>query len=139
MEVVCHSMALTQAARRVEVLYDQALAPTGLRAAQYQLLATIAAIGPIELSALARVMVLDRRPLAAQLRPLVDDGLVVYADAERRTRVVSVTTRGKRLARRGERLWQSAQAHFESAIGPARANALRARLHDVIHADLGTV
>ena len=56
-ETPCECAAPRQASRRVIRLYDQALAPFGLRITQYPILAWLAVSGPVTLSTLAARMV----------------------------------------------------------------------------------
>jgi DNA-binding MarR family transcriptional regulator len=72
----CNCSALRQAARRVTRLYDDALAPTGLGANQYSILARLRDVGPHTIQDLARLLVMDRSTLGHLLRPLEKRGLV---------------------------------------------------------------
>src|SRR3954452_16109389 len=95
-ETDCNCAALRQAARRVTRLYDQVLAPVGLRITQLPILAGLASVGPISMGALAESMVMDRATLGHNLRPLEAEGLVIMSvGADRRSRVVSLTAAGR--------------------------------------------
>jgi DNA-binding MarR family transcriptional regulator len=128
----CNCLALRQATRRVTQLYDQALAPIGLRATQYSLLGHIEKLGPIALNPLAEAMVMDRATLGHNVRPLEARGLVrIAVGQDRRSREVSLTKAGRDAVARGQRLWRQAQARFETEIGRDEAAALRAALDRV--------
>src|SRR5215218_1111495 len=91
----CNCLALRQATRRVTQLYDQALAPVGLRITQYPILAWIAADGPMTMKALAERLVMDRATLGHNLRPLQGAGLLeLVPGTDRRSRIVALTEAG---------------------------------------------
>src|SRR5271156_4336728 len=93
---VCTCAAIRQAARRVTRLYDQALAPFGLRITQYPILVSLAIAGPSTMGGLAERMIMDRATLGHNLRPLEAAGLVaLMAGDDRRSRVVTLTEPGR--------------------------------------------
>jgi DNA-binding MarR family transcriptional regulator len=134
----CNCTALRKAARRVSLLYDRALAPSGLGVNQYAILAELDRQGaPLSLGALARAMVMDRSALGHNLRPLERDHLVVLgvAEEDRRSRAIAITVSGRRCLAAARRYWQQAQGRFQQAMGAERATALRALLAEVAAAD----
>jgi DNA-binding MarR family transcriptional regulator len=125
----CNCAAIRQAARRVTRLYDQALAPSGLRITQYPVLSWLAAAGPMTMNVLAERLAMDRATLGHNLRPLEAQGLVALAEGEdRRSRVVSLTDAGRRKLREARPAWHQAQQTFEAAFGPEDSAALRATM-----------
>lgn len=129
----CNCLALRQASRHVTQFYDRFLAPAGIRATQYSILARLERKGAMTINALAATLVMDRTTLGRNIRPLQRDGLVavVAGKVDRRSRELRLTTAGiarVRVARRG---WEMAQAEFESAFGAKRARTLRTLLHEV--------
>ena len=74
----CYGTALRKASRRVTALYDETLAPSGLRSTQFAILAEIVDRdeGPPTLNQLADDLVLDRSGLGHSLRPLEREGLI---------------------------------------------------------------
>jgi len=87
---------------------------------------------------LAAKLVMDRATLGHNLRPLEARGLVAIAPGkDRRGRMVSLTDEGAALLRRAAPLWRAAQQRFEEGIGRDDAQALRAALGRVAHADYG--
>ncbi len=89
----CNATTLRKASRRVSQLYDSVLAPTGLRATQRAILATIARAGGATLGKVAASLVLDHSALGHNLRPLVRDGFVVLDidPDDRRSRLARLT------------------------------------------------
>jgi len=136
--VICNCLVLRQAARRVTQLYDQALAPEDIRITQFPILALLRADGTMLMKDLAAKLVMDRATLGHNLRPLEARGLVAIAPGkDRRGRMVSLTDEGAALLRRAAPLWRAAQQRFEEGIGRDDAQALRAALGRVAHADYG--
>jgi len=128
-ETTCNCAAIRQAARRVTRLYDQALAPAGLRITQYPILSWLAIAGPMTMNVLADRIVMDRATLGHNLRPLEAQGLVTMAAGQdRRSRVVALTEAGRQKLREARPAWNSAQKTFEAAFGPEDSAALRATM-----------
>jgi DNA-binding MarR family transcriptional regulator len=128
-ETPCNCAAIRQAARRVTRLYDQALAPFGLRITQYPILVWLGSAGPATMTVLAERMVMDRATVGHNLRPLEAQGLVTLtAGVDRRSRVVTLTEFGRRKLREARPAWRAAQLMFEAAFGPEDSSALRATM-----------
>ena len=135
----CNCAALRQAARHVTRLYDEALAPIGLGANQYSILATLQRVGPRTVQQLAGCLVMDRSTLGHLLRPLEGRHLVRLQMSERdgRRRVVVATPTGKALVTEGRPLWAKAQRRFERAVGVDVAQGLRTLLKRIATSDFG--
>ncbi len=130
---LCNSGALRRAARRVSQLYEETMAPVGLRATQYSILKQIDRSGPSAVSDLAQYLVMDRSTLGHNLRPLERDGLVemVVDPDDRRSRLIGLTAAGRKKLVEAQPLWKIAQKRFEAAFGAERAEALRTLLHEL--------
>src|SRR6266850_2447906 len=134
----CNATALRKASRRVTQLYDDALAPTGLRSTQFAILVEVAdaAEKPFTMAELAATLVIERSALGHTLRPLERDGLIVLQEGEdRRQRHVVLTAKGKAKCREGVRAWQTAQDRFEEVLGRSEASTLRSTLLGVAYND----
>ena len=135
----CSATALRKATRRISQLFDDVLAPTGLRSTQRSILAHIARAGSPTMGELAALLVLDRSALAHNLKPLERDGLVVTRPdaSDRRSRRVALTAAGTAKLKSSMALWAEAQRRFEQAFGARRATELRDVLADVASLELG--
>jgi DNA-binding MarR family transcriptional regulator len=133
----CSTSTLRRASRKVAQLFDEALAPCGLRSTQYSVLIEIArhAGEPPTLQALADALVMDRSTLGHNLRPLERDELVAIVPgvADRRRRHIMLTPAGQRKLRAAYGHWQKAQARFHEVFGEAAAAKLRATLLDIAY------
>jgi len=129
----CNCLAVRQAARHVTQLYDQCLAPYGVRASQLALLSILNRRGPLTINEMAAALVMDRTTLGRNLRPLERDGLieVAIAAADRRRRELRLSTAGKDRLTRAMSGWAKAQARFDETFGLDRAVQFRTLLHDV--------
>jgi len=68
--LACNCLAIRQAARHVTQIYDQHLAPAGLRTTQFSVLARLDRLGPVAIHELAASLVMDRTTMGRALRPL---------------------------------------------------------------------
>ena len=134
----CACGRLRRAARALTQLYDDAMAPAGLRVTQYSLLNTLATQGPMRITELARRQLLDRTALSRNLDPLIERGLVEVAPGrDARTREVLATAEGLATLRRAGPYWARAQASVAKRIGRAKLDALIATLGELesLHPD----
>lgn len=138
--VPCACSRLRRAGRAVTQLYDDALAPAGLRVTQFALLRTLARNGSMTISALAQAMLLDRTALSRNLDPLVARSLVAVAPGrDARTRDIALTAAGRRALAAGVPHWAVAQERVARHIGRERLDALYATLRELeaLHPDAG--
>jgi DNA-binding MarR family transcriptional regulator len=138
---VCTNTALRLAARRLGQLYDEALAPLGLKATQLALIAEIDKLmgadqqGPT-LQDLATRLAIQLSALTHALRPLVRDGLVELRQdgKDRRTKHGVLTPLGKTRLSEAVVRWAATNDQVEAVLGPASAASLRA-LADQVASD----
>jgi len=137
---LCNCMALRQAARHVTQFYDHYLAPTGVRATQFSILAKLERLGPITINALAENLVMDRTTLGRNIQPLEREGLIAVTTgrADRRSKELQLTDAGAARLRAASEVWTEAQTRFEASFGSERAADLRAILRAVTASDLVT-
>jgi DNA-binding MarR family transcriptional regulator len=128
----CAGANIRRTDRVVTQFYDAILAPSGLSAPQFGLLATLADVAPTTINRLAEVMVMDRTTLTRNLGLLTKQRLVRSEEgADRRLRVVQLTQEGEKALRRAWPLWQEARSRIERALGRERLDALLAELSAV--------
>jgi DNA-binding MarR family transcriptional regulator len=122
--------ALRNVARRVAQLYDQILAPTGLRVMQLGILRVCGSCGPISVAGLARELVAERSTIMRSLKPLI------ATDMLRRTRVaggkervlIELTSRGQTALAKAIVHWDHAQRDLIDHLGEARWSRLKTEL-----------
>jgi len=117
----CTASGLRGAARAVTRIYDEVMAPSGLRGTQLSLLVALSLTGGAPIARLADELALDRTTLTRNLAPLERDGLVTsVAGADRRVRMVGLTAEGRRTLSRALPLWEEAQRRVVAALGKRR-------------------
>ncbi|MCK1315432.1 winged helix-turn-helix transcriptional regulator [Bradyrhizobium sp. 23] len=144
-QVACTNTALRRASRRLGQLYDEALAPTGLRGTQVSLLAQIDAMtlptkrgdtpGPT-LQELASQASLRVSGITHALTPLVRDGLVelIQDSLDARMKHALLTSKGRTRLGKAVEHWAVANRHVEKVMGSAKTAQLR-ELADEISAE----
>src|SRR4030088_1624820 len=78
----CACEGLRRTARAVTQHYEDALAPSGLRATQFPIVVALASAGPLPVTRLAQALVLDRTTLTRNMRALLDRGLIAVTGGE---------------------------------------------------------
>ena len=136
----CNCFAARAAARHITQVYDQLLAPAGLRTTQFSILSKLKRRGPLTINALARDMVMDRTTLGRNILPLERDGLIrIEATAsDRRAKELHLTKSGEKRLQVANERWSEAQARFETTFGPRRAAELRKVLRAVVASEFGS-
>src|SRR6516164_8029744 len=130
---VCHRTRM--AARAVTRLYDDALRSVGLRATQLAVLVAAGADDVVSITALAKLMGMDRSTLTRNLAPLEREGLIrIGNEGWRRSRTVEITPKGRSRLRQALPPWEKAQDQLRKKLG-RRWAAIRADLDGLIRAE----
>ena len=128
----CACANIRRTDRVITQFYDEMLAPSGLNAPQFGLLATLAEAAPVTIHRLAQIMDIDRTTLTRNLEVLTKQHLVRNEEGEdRRMHLVQLSQEGEQALRRAWPLWQEAQARIEHALGRERLDALLTELSAV--------
>ncbi|WP_173202030.1 MarR family winged helix-turn-helix transcriptional regulator [Geobacter sp. SVR] len=114
----CMCVNVRRASRAVTRIYDQALEPSGLKVTQFSLLKNIEAHGPLNISTLAKVLMLDRTTLVRNLKPLENAGFIENSpSADPRERQVGITGQGRVVVKAALPRWQEVQRQMAGHIG----------------------
>jgi DNA-binding MarR family transcriptional regulator len=117
----CTCANLRKAARVVTQKYEAALRPTGLKATQFTMLATLTKCGDLPLTHLAEALVLDRTTLTRNLKPLIAQGLVaIENDRDQRVRRIKLTAKGSKGFKDALPHWQEVQSKVVAGLGHKR-------------------
>jgi DNA-binding MarR family transcriptional regulator len=124
------------ASRRLTLLYDEVMAPSGLRLTQFNILAELErrTAEPPTVSELAEILTMERSALGQTLRTLEGDGLVALGRDQRdaRRRPVRLASAGRKAEARARPYWEKAHARFSRFYGDAAAlSELRSTLRDI--------
>ncbi len=128
----CACSRLRRATRAVTQLYDDALAPIGLRVTQLSLLRTLQRQGTLRIGELADRNLLDRTALSRNLDPLAERKLVaIVPGSDARTREVTLTRQGIAAIAAAAPHWERAQREVARHIGRDRLDGLYTVLLDM--------
>ena len=112
-------------------MYDEFLRDKGLNITQFSLLQLVRAEKEASVSTLGRYMAMDRTSITRALAPLERDGLIdSRPGADKRIRIVSVTTKGRKLIENAEPEWRRAQERLMEIVGEDRWRAMCTLLRD---------
>jgi DNA-binding MarR family transcriptional regulator len=134
----CACGRLRRATRALTQLYDDLMAPAGLRVTQFSLLRTLGRTGPMRINTLAAAQLLDRTALSRNLDPLVERGLVeIVRGRDARVREVALTRKGLAAFRAAEPHWTRAQQEVARRVGADKLEALITTLGELesLHPD----
>lgn len=121
----CACTRARRAARALTDLYDNALAPVGLKVTQFSALRTVERMEPVSLTSLGTEMALDRSTLGRNLRLLQTMGLVALSEGDDlRTQTATLTRRGSDRLRRALPLWERVQQTVRDRLGGHDVDAL---------------
>lgn len=126
----CYCLHLRRAARTVSRRYDDALRGLDLNNGQFSMLTVVAGLQPVPMQALADRLAMDRTTVTAGLKPLERRGLlrIDSAEADARSREVSLTAKGQGLLAKALPVWRRLQAQVGRDLGPLPAQQLRGHL-----------
>jgi DNA-binding MarR family transcriptional regulator len=118
-------MNIRRASRAITKIYDQALESSGLKVTQFSLLKNIDAYGPLNISALAKLLTLDRTTLVRNLKLLeTADFIENTPSADPRERQVSITEHGRQAVNQALPHWKNVQQQIKTHVDPETLRAL---------------
>lgn len=116
--VACLCTNARRAALALTSIYDEALAPHGLKVTQFSLLRAVERHGAPNLTGLAEATGLDRSTLGRNLRVLEAAGVVRFsAGDDQRDRVVELTAKGRARVRDAGLAWRRLEGALRSSLG----------------------
>jgi len=123
----CLCLYVKRAARALARRFDAALRPIGLTNGQFSLMMSLNRSEPPGMAAVASLLAMDRTTLTAAVKPLRRRGLLkISADpTDRRGRLMTLTSKGRRLLARAVPVWKSAHAAVEALLGDGDPDRLR--------------
>ena len=126
----CLCLHVHRAARVLGRRFDEALRPFELTNGQFSLLMSLNRPEPPPMAPVASLLAMDRTTLTAALKPLERRGLVkVWQDpADRRSRILALTAKGKSLLARAFPVWERTHHQVEQLIPDGSPSELRRSL-----------
>jgi len=136
----CACFNFRKASRSITQLFDQILAPSGLRSTQLVILITAELLGPSSIARLARELVMDRSTLTRNLKPLLALDLLQFARPDNgKHKSVEVTDAGRRALVAAMPAWRQAQTHLVGRLGAERWERLIGDLAAVVEATRSSI
>jgi DNA-binding MarR family transcriptional regulator len=126
----CLCLHVQRAARALARRFDDALRPLGLTNGQFSLMMSLNRPEPPGMTAVASLLAMDRTTLTAALKPLQRRALVkITVDpADRRSRLMRLTPKGRRLLVRAVPVWKNTHAAVEHLLSDRDPDRLRNNL-----------
>jgi DNA-binding MarR family transcriptional regulator len=123
----CLYLASRRAARRITRTFDRELRPYGLRATQFTILVMLSLRGAVTIGEVAEALGAERTTVTRNLALIEDVSWVeIRPDADdARSRIVSVTDKGRAVVAAAFPAWRKAQDTAAAAIGSDGAAALQ--------------
>ncbi|HZZ29902.1 MAG TPA: MarR family winged helix-turn-helix transcriptional regulator [Pirellulales bacterium] len=135
----CACFNFRKASRSVTQLFDQILAPIGLRSTQLTILVAAQVLGPCGLARLARELVMDRSTITRNIHPLVTQGLLqVSGKSGRGGKSVEITRAGQQALLSALPYWKEAQGQLLQRMGKDRLDRVMVDLGNVVDATRAT-
>jgi DNA-binding MarR family transcriptional regulator len=123
----CLCLRFRKGARQTTKIYDEFLAPSGLRITQFGLLAHLQESGrPLAVVELATDLNMDPTTLNRNLKPLERRKLLRIKESKKDRRVKEIwsTAAGRKLLHKAAPLWKAAHNHVFAALGQSEAQVL---------------
>jgi DNA-binding MarR family transcriptional regulator len=122
---MCVCMNVRRASRAITKIYDQALEGSGLKVTQFSLLKNINDKGPLNVSALAKLLMLDRTTLVRNLKPLESAGFIENTRSQDpRERQLGITEHGHETVMKALQHWKIVQRQIQKQLDPEVLSAL---------------
>jgi DNA-binding MarR family transcriptional regulator len=126
----CLCLHVQRAARALARRFDVAFRPLGLTNGQFSLLLSLNRPEPPGMAAVASLLAMDRTTLTAALKPLQRRALlnITANPSDRRSRLLTLTSKGRRLLARAVPIWKSAHLTVEGLLCDRDPDRLRNNL-----------
>ncbi len=126
----CLCLHVQRAARALARRFDEVLRPFGLTNGQFSLLMSLNRPEPPSMGPVASLLTMDRTTLTAALKPLESRGLVKVSQdpSDRRSRILTLTGKGKNLLARAVSVWERTHQEVEQLIPDGDPDELRRSL-----------
>lgn len=129
----CLCMHVQRAARALARRFDDALRPVGVTNGQFSLMMSLNRPEPPDMVAVSSLLGMNRTTLTAALKPLQRRRLlrVTVDPADRRSRVMTLTPKGRRLLARAVPVWRRTHISVEALLPDSDPNWFRKNLRAV--------
>jgi DNA-binding MarR family transcriptional regulator len=123
--IECYCYRLRSITAQVTKMYDKYLKETGITCQQFSTLEHIRALEPVSVTALAKMMGLDRTSLSRNLKLLKENLMIEDEAGHGRSRSIVLSKQGKEILDQAEKQWEKAQTTLEDIIGVEQLQYLK--------------
>jgi DNA-binding MarR family transcriptional regulator len=129
----CLCLHVQRAARALARRFDDALRPVGLSNGQFSLMMSLNRPQPPGMGEAASLLGMDRTTLTAVLKPLQRRRVlkITVDPADRRSRIVTLTSKGRRLLVRAVPIWRKTHVAVEALVSDGDPDRFRRNLRAV--------
>jgi MarR family transcriptional regulator for hemolysin len=121
----CLAHAIRRADRVVSQLYNERLAPLGIRVTQFSILRALDSLGTTTASQIRDVLVMDQTTVSRALKPLIRDGYISVGEGvTKREKSLSLSKEGMKLYKQALGPWNEAQKAFRKKLGKGQDELL---------------
>jgi len=126
----CLCLHVQRAARKLARCFDDAFRPLGFTNGQFSLMMSLNRPEPPDMGAVASLLGMDRTTLTAALKPLQRRCLlkITVDPADRRSRVVTLTPKGRRLLARAVPVWRRTHVAVDALLPDGDPDRFRKNL-----------
>ena len=123
---ICLGQSLRKADRVMSQLYNEYLAPVGIRITQFSVLRAITLMGEgVTASQIQDGLVMDQTTISRALKPLIRDGFIdVTQGVNKREKALSLSISGEALYNEALVPWKKAQKAFKQKLGAEQTDNL---------------
>ncbi|MFT6917275.1 MAG: MarR family transcriptional regulator for hemolysin [Motiliproteus sp.] len=116
---ICLAHCLRRADRVISQLYNDHLAPLGLRITQFSVLRALHYLRSTTATQIQDVLTMEQATISRALKPLIRDGYVTVAEgSNKREKLLSLSASGQQFYQQALVPWQQAQAEIRHKLGP---------------------
>lgn len=114
----CACNMYRQSSRLITQAFEEAFREEGVKPSQFNVMSVLANTGPIPLTQLAQVLLLDRTGLTRNLKVMERNGWIQYEPCiDQRIKKVALSKKGFKKLDSTIPLWQQAQERVSKALG----------------------
>ena len=130
---ICLGLSLRKADRVVSQLYNEYMAPLGIRITQFSVLRSLHFTGTTTASEIQKILTMEQTTVSRALKPLIRDGYIAVAEgASKREKALSLTKAGETLYQSALEPWNKVQELLRSRLGQGQDDALIALSQQIV-------
>jgi len=134
---LCLGHSIRRADRVMSQIYNDFMAPLGLKITQFSVLRALHYLGSTTAKEIQNTLVMEQATVSRALKPLIRDGYILTNEGtDKRERLLSLSKSGQALYNQALTPWNEAQQRVREALGSAHTRQLldlRERIVSIKH------